>query len=201
MLNLHLKTAAEVEPIELDDLKMHIGITGTDEDDYLSSSIIPSARASAENDLDLALITQTREWVWDGGFPKTGQLRFPVSPLQSVTAVKYIDTDGVTQTWADTNYHVETRGQFGRLWLADGISWPTDIQPSRPGVAWIEFVAGYGANPDDVPANIRNMTMMMAAHIYGHRDPTITGTIIQEVPEHLLKMVWQNRAYDFELSP
>ena len=201
MLNLNLKTAPESEPIELDELKAHLRDKGIDEDNYLSSVIIPSARASVEAALSRALITQTWEWVWDGGFPATGRLKFPLPPLQSVEAVKYIDTDGTTQTWASSNYTVETRGEFGRLWLADGIAWPTDLKLSQPGVAWIEFIAGYGDEPDTVPGGIRNLVLMMAAHLYQQREPTVTGVTISKVPFHIDLMTWQYRALDFELSP
>tara|TARA_R110000765_G_scaffold241532_2_gene344071 strand:- start:664 stop:1266 length:603 start_codon:yes stop_codon:yes gene_type:complete len=200
MLNLSLIAAAENQPLEIDEVKAHLRITGTDEDDYLAGVILPSAVASVEDALSRPLVTQTWEWVWDGGFPAAGMLQFPLPPLIGVTHVKYKDTDGVEQTWAASNYNVEVRGMYGRLWLADGVTWPT-VQDNVPGVAWVRFTCGYGTDGDDIPGPIRNLVLLMCGHLYQNREPTITGSTITEVPLAWLSLVMQNRALDFVHAP
>ena len=201
MLNLSLITPPAQEPLETEEVKDHLRITGTDEDPYISTIILPSARMSVEDALNRALINQTWEWVFDGGFPGSGMLHFPKAPLDSVTHVKYTDTSDVEQTWASSNYTVETRGEFGRLWLADGITWPEDVKLSTPGVAWIRFVAGYGDDGDDVPAGIRHLILLMCGHIYKHREITVTGTIITDIPQTWQYLVIQNMVRDYAHLP
>ncbi len=202
MLNLSLlndDTPAQL-PITVEQLKVHLRVTHIHEDEYLQTIIIPSAVASVEADLRRALITQSWEWVFDNGFPGTGMIKFPKPPLQSVTHVKYLDTAGATQTFASSNYTVETRGTFGRLWLNDGITWP-DTQIQTPGSAWIEFVAGYGDDQDNVPGGICGLIMLLAAHIYENREPSVTGTIVSKIPFNLEYLAATHRAWDFARLP
>jgi len=201
VLNLSLITKPLQEPLTVQEVKDHLRITGTDEDAYLSTIILPSARMSVETALNRALISQTWEWVFDGGFPASGILRFPKGAFQSVTYIKYTDSDGAEQTWASTNYNTDTRGQFGRLWLADGITWPTGLQESTPGVAWIRWIAGYGDDGDDVPASIRHLILLMCGHIYQHRELTVTGMTITDIPNTWDAMVMADRVLDFEHAP
>lgn len=199
-VNLKRTVAPTVEPLKADLLRVHLRQDGSDEDAYLKDIIIPSARISIERATGLALVNQTWEWYWDGGFPAVGVLRFPLNPLSSVVAVKYLDTDGNTQTWATSNYTVATKGPVGRLWLNDGITWP-DVQINTPEVAWIEFVAGHGALAADVPTDLVHLVMLMAEHIYTHRGPVITGTVVHEIPKTLDYMVDQARVLDFSPTP
>jgi uncharacterized phiE125 gp8 family phage protein len=201
MLNLSLITPPEQEPLEVEEVKSHLRITGTDEDAFIASIILPSARESVEVALNRALISQTWEWVFDGGFPGSGTLHFPKGSLQSVTHVKYTNTADVETTWADSNYTVETRGEFGRLWLKDGITWPDDVKLSTPGVAWIRFVAGYGDDGDDVPAGIRHLILLMCGQIYEHREPTVTGTTVMDIPLTWRYLVTQHMIRDFAHLP
>jgi len=200
-LNLSLITAPLQEPLEVAEVKDHLRITGIDEDAYLQNIILPSARMSVEVALNRALINQTWEWVWDGGFPASGALHFPKPPLSSVTYIKYTDTSDVEQTWSSANYQTDTRGEFGRLWLTDGTVWPNDVKLSTPGVAWVRFVAGYGADGDAVPASIRNLVLLMCGHMYQNREPTVTGTIVTKIPYAFQYLVAQHMARDFEHLP
>ena len=195
-INLNLKAAPEAEPVIVDLMRKHLRMDATDEDDYLGSIIIPSARQSIEGALGQGLITQTWEWFWDGGWPATGVLVFPIGPVLSVTSVKYLDVDGVEQTWASSNYTVAIKSDRQRLWLNESVVWP-DVDTQRPEVAWIDFQVGYGPDPDDVPAKIRHLVLLMGEHIYTHRGPVLTGTAVHEVPKTLDYLVEQCRTRDY----
>lgn len=202
-LNLSLVASTgepEQWPVKVEEMKAHLKITHVDEDDYIQDVIIPSAVASVEADLRRALITQSWEWVFDNGFPATGMIQFPKPPLQSVTSVMYLDTDGASQTFASSNYTVGIKGTFGRLWLNESITWP-DTQIQTPESATITFVAGYGNDQDDVPGGIRSLIMLLGAHIYENRQPTVTGTIISKIPFNLEYLASTHRAWDFAALP
>lgn len=195
-INLNLKTAPVKEPITVETLRAHLRKDDTDEDQYLNEIIIPSARQSVEEALGQGLITQTWEWYWDGGWPATGVLVFPIGPVLSVTSVKYLDVDGTEQTWASSNYTLAIKSDRQRLWLNESVVWP-DVDTQRPEVAWAEFVVGHGTDPDDVPAKARHLVLLMAEHIYEHRGPVLTGTAVHEVPKTLDYLVEQCRTRDY----
>ncbi len=195
-INLNRKTAPAKEPVTVDTLRAHLRKDDTDEDTYLGDIIIPSARRSVEHALGQGLVTQTWEWYWDGGWPGVGVLEFPIGPVLSVNSIKYLDADGVETTWATSNYTVAIKGPIQRLWLNESIVWPT-VKRQTPEVAWVDFDVGYGANPDDVPAELRHLVLLMAEHIYEHRGPVLTGTVVHKVPHTLDYLVDQHRTLDF----
>lgn len=116
-----------VEPVTLSEakawLKADSGVT--DEDDAISGLIV-AAREHCESVLGHALLEQTQEYVLDD-FPRgLSYIELPRAiPLQSVTHVKYKDSDAVITTWATTEYLVDTDSRPGRVVLAYNKSWPT----------------------------------------------------------------------------
>src|SRR4030067_2296692 len=94
---LTLITACAEERIPTEEAKASPSLrVSTSTDDTDIAMLITAARKMAETYTLHALVTQTWELVLDG-FP-TGGIVVPMPPLQSVTSVKYIDTDGVQQT-------------------------------------------------------------------------------------------------------
>ena len=107
--------------------------------------------AMAEAHLQRALLTQTwklslSDWADVMALPMAG-------PLQSVTHIKYYDTDGVQQTLSSSYYTVHTGAEPGAVALAPGYSWPT-VQPYRHLPIEITYVCGWTA-ATSVPEVIR----------------------------------------------
>ena len=174
-----LKTAPAAEPISLDEAKRHvrIDIDETDHDDYLHD-LITVAREQVEMITWRKLITQT--WYgylqdWPGG----KYIELPFGKLQSVTAIKYTDVDGDESTWSSDEYIVGTDYQKGRVTLADGYTWPTEVlYPSNP--IEIEFVCGYGLAVS-VPAQIKHAMKMIVSELFENRETSIIGTTFNEM--------------------
>jgi len=111
----------------------------------------------------------------------------PYGSLQSVTEITYKNTDGDSNTFSTDDYIVESDTDPGRVVLAYGESWPSiTLYPSNP--IRIEFVCGYGDARTDVPESIRNAAKLIVADMFEHREPTVTGTVVQKLPtvENLL---------------
>ena len=171
-MRLELVTAPATEPVSLTDAKLHLRVEGSEEESAISLAIT-RARTEAEDRLGRALITQTWTLYLDS-FPASGEIVFPLPPLQSITSVKYVDTDGVLQTLATTEYVVDTSGEKGRLYLDWEKSWPSiRLQPNA---VQVEFVAGYGV-ASAVPAPFRAWILTRIGDHYAHREGTVTGTI------------------------
>ena len=178
-MGLTLITAPSIEPITLSDAKLHARID-TSADDTIVTRLIQAARERAEFETRHALITQTWDYTLDG-FPadRLCRIELPLPNLISVTSIKYIDTDGVLQTWAASNYKVHTNYIPGQISTAYAIQWPTSR--AEADAVTIRYVAGYGASASNVPQSIISAMHLMIAHWYEHRS-AVEEVSMTEVP-------------------
>lgn len=106
-----LITPPSEEPLTLTEVKLHLRVENTD-DNALITALIVAAREQAESITARALCTQTWELVLDA-FPEACVLRH--SPVQSVTSVDYIDTDGASQSLTLTDTLLDSDNTPGYL--------------------------------------------------------------------------------------
>lgn len=163
-------TDAAAEPVTLTEAKAHLRVTDTAEDDYIAG-LIATARQSVEAFAGRALITQSwvlrlDHWPRDACRP---WVDLPRPPLIAVTGVKIYDAAGAATVWEPAQYGVDLLSAPGRLYRAPGSLWP---EPGRS-VAGIEiaFDAGYGDQPTDVPAGLRQGLLIQLAHLFENREP------------------------------
>ena len=155
-------------PIDLAYVKRHARIETTDEDDDIQSKINAAVRF-VERQYSLAAITQTWTMTLDR-FPADGRIYLPVRPVQSITSLKYTDTDGDQQTWSGANY---------RLLDADGLrpyityiyngAWPSSVRTDLDSIE-VVWSAGYGDSAADVPADFRHALAVLVATYFGNRE-------------------------------
>lgn len=134
--------------------------------DPLLSMLIQAARQHAETHLKRAIITQTVELHLDA-FPC---LVIKLPPLQTVSSIKYYDTNGVLQTLAADQYLVDTTSIPARITPAYGLVWP--ITQWRTNAVTVQFVAGYGA-ASAVPACIKNWMLIRIKTLWDQRDQLV----------------------------
>lgn len=148
------------------DVKTHLRVEHTDEDDLIDVYLGAAIRA-AEERLRRQLITAT--WVLKlDDFPDDGVIELPRPPLQSVTSIQDVDTEGTTQTLDSGEYDVDTASDPGRILLGYQKTWPT-VRDQRHAVT-ITYVAGYGDEPEDVPADYRLAIKILTADWYRNRE-------------------------------
>lgn len=200
---LKLVTPPASEPITLAQFKTHARIVTAQDDTYISTVIIPSARRKIENELRKVLITQTWTMFRDNfpGFdPRYERSDFPTillpnPPFQSIVSFQYYDTFGVLQALTQTQPNGEMADptiQYGyQLDPGSGQQpcrldppWAKPWPPARrmPLALQITFVAGYGpfgspVNYVDggIPDDIINAIYLQGAHLYFNRE-AITET-------------------------
>jgi len=197
-MGLKLITEPAAEPITLAEAKSHLRITEADED-ALIETWIKAAREYCEGYQNRAYITQTWELALDR-FPGEGLrpyslsqilitdsvgtseriIRVPLPPLQSVTSIKYYDTEGTEKEFSSDDYEVDTYNQPGRISLGYGKSWPSETLRPVNGVI-IEFKAGYGDTADTVPAKVKQAIKVLIGELYEHREVTDVKEL-KEVP-------------------
>jgi uncharacterized phiE125 gp8 family phage protein len=187
---LTLVTGATDEPIRLDEAKLHVRRTDIEDDDeYFDTFLIPAVRARAEQQTGRQLLTATWDWVLDR-FPcdATEALIVPKAPLQHVSSISYIDSDGATQTWSSSNYLVDAPGAVtvatdvykvlgttvtrGRITPAYGLTWPTTR--SQMNAVTIRFLAGYGT-ASDVPYQLKRAMLLDLGTLFENREDMVVG--------------------------
>lgn len=129
-------------PITLSEAKSYLKVDH-DDDDTLIDQLTRAATEFVESTLGYALITQTIKAVYDDW-----EIVLPLSNVQSVTSVKYYDVDNTQQTWASSNYLIDSDGKPNCITKKTSVSWPTLYD--RPSAVEVIYIAGYGDDSGDV---------------------------------------------------
>jgi len=147
-----LVTAPTCYPVTLAEAKAHLKVTWSEEDAIIYA-LIRAATEKAEQYTGRKLVYQTHKLfleAWTGDDPNryfTGGFYLPWGTLQSVTHIKYTDTDDDQETWdSSTEYEIDTDSDPGRVMLAYNKSFPTAaLRPYNP--IEIQFVCGWYHGP------------------------------------------------------
>jgi len=186
---LKLITPPATEPVSLAEVKTHLRVDITDDDDLITALVV-AAREYCEAFQNRAYITQTWELTLDE-FPET-PLVIPKPPLQSVSSVKYIDYEGTETVFDAANYIVDTSSEPGRLTLAYGVTWPTVTLQRLNGVK-ITFTAGYGDSASDVPQTVKQAILLLVGHWYENREASLVGSVSREIEFAVHALLWPER--------
>lgn len=167
MSALVMITAPAVEPVTLEEARDHLRVD-SDAEDALISELIAAARQWCEQHTGRQFVTATFDWHVD---MLAGTLEVPRAPLQSVTSITYLDSDGAQQTLAGATYRVDAYSIPARLALGYAQSWPALYGVVN--AATVRFVAGYGDAAQDVPAPIRQAILLLTAELYEQRQESV----------------------------
>lgn len=168
-MGLSLVTAPTIEPVSLAEAKAHLRVTEPTDDASIAGYIL-AARGWAEGYLRGSLTTQTWDYTIDYSWPLVRvedclysyRIGLPLQPVQSVTHVKYVDTDGATQTLSAALYteHLDRPVPF--IEQAYNATWPS--VRSVPAAITVRFVAGH--LPEKVPDEIRSAIKLHVEILY-----------------------------------
>jgi uncharacterized phiE125 gp8 family phage protein len=161
------------EPVTLEEAKLSARVSGIDEDGLIESWII-LARELVEIDSRRALLAQTVKLYMDRLPERTIYLERP--PVQSVTSIQYVDTDGSLQTLSATKYVTDLVSEPCRLTPAYGIIWP--FTRWQTNAVTITFVAGWAA-VNLVPERAKQAIKLLVGHWYRNREAV--GTVAPEI--------------------
>lgn len=169
------------EPVSVATAKSYLRVTGTSED-ALIGMLVKAAREQGEQISRQAYITQTLTQVEDE-WPEDYILPIRCTPLQSVTSIAYVDSDGVSYTWTD--YRLDISRQPGSI-IFDSL--PSESL-RESGAITVTYVAGYGASSTDVPNRIIQAILMLVAYWYENRE---AGNVPDDIRSMFLadRQVW-----------
>lgn len=190
MSSLTLITGSIVEPVSLAEAKAQCRVTASDEDGMMAGLLL-AAREHCENHTHRVFSTQTFALSVDQRWPTVFNYRnvdrhrrivLPKPPAQSVVNVSYVDTFGATQVLDPSQYQFSKGTLHGFIDQAYGVCWPAVRR--QPDAITVQFVAGYGTNPSNLPESIRQAILMLIAHFYQNRE-AVVGTDARVSPIEL----------------
>lgn len=169
------------EPVSLVEAKASLKVDDIAEDGLITT-LIGAARLHIEGVTGRALLAQSWRLVLDD-WPDDRQVTLPVTPFVAVTDITAFDLGG-------TGHEVPLE-QFlsepDRLLLPRTIS-GMPIMRDRQGIE-IDYVAGFGSEPEDVPADMRQALLMLVGYWFEHRDAVIVAGSGAVVPTGFDRLV------------
>lgn len=175
-----VQTAAPAqEPVTPSDLYLRSRIDPADDGGMLEGSmiqlLIAAARRHAEAYTNRSFITQSWKLVIDcfpsGDDGYFGMIQLDNGLVQSIDSIGYLAMDGTQQTLPAQNYIADLSGCPARITPVFGRIWP--ITMPQIASVWVNYTAGYGNNPTDVPEGIRDWIAMRVGSIYQNREEVI----------------------------
>ncbi|MFI0847878.1 hypothetical protein [Mesorhizobium sp. IMUNJ 23232] len=171
-------SAPLVEPITLAEVKAALAVIGSADDDLLQR-LITAAVASfdgADGKLARPLIEQRWRLSMDR-FP-VGVIRLPLPPVISVETISYVDTSSEDQEIDPSEYSVSGLGSTDHAIISPVSRWPTGTAVA------IEFTAGFGDDPEDVPQDVRDALIATVGSRFAWREASILAQgSLSENPE------------------
>jgi uncharacterized phiE125 gp8 family phage protein len=181
-----------VEPVTLNEAKLHCRIDGSTED-ALITSLIRVAREYCETFTGRAFVNRNVIYAMDR-WPSRGQIILPRPPVTSVTSVQYYDIEGAPVTLtAGTDYIADADSEPGRIVLPSGKAWPSarlhTVNPIR-----ITYVAGYGETSASVPEYIKAAIKLCVGNWYENREAVLpAGLVGKTLPMGVESLLYQEQ--------
>ena len=172
-MNVRTITKPQVEPIPLAEAKIHLRVDHNDEDGEIGRKI-REARVYCEKIAGRAFITRTLAGTLDE-FPtdNSGELLLPHAPASEIVSIQYYDADNVQQTLDPADYEFDPTSEPARLRPAVGSSWPATYE--RYAAVEIQWKAGFGDDPTDVPDDVRSAIKLALGDLYENRESIVLG--------------------------
>lgn len=169
-------TAPTSDLITLAEAKAQLRVFHSD-DDALISRLMAAATATIEgpNGIGIVLLSQTWRATFNGF--SNGCLMLGLGPVREITSVTYTDADGDTQTVSDEALDYDLDAMPVRI--RPTAHWPSTAL--KQGAAKVTFEAGFGDDPEDVPADLIHAILMLIAQWYENREASSAHTL-RDVP-------------------
>lgn len=152
-----------VEPVSLAEMKAHLRLSSTDEDDLIGKLII-AARLTIEAAAGCELISQ-RWRIALNRWPSDGIIRLPLKPLISCDAVRVYSDATTSATLPSSQIYIDKLASPPRIVL---LTIPADPGRASGGIE-IDVTVGFGTSATSAPENLRQAVMRLAARWFERR--------------------------------
>ncbi|KAJ56577.1 gene transfer agent protein [Actibacterium mucosum KCTC 23349] len=150
-----------------DHMRLGTGFADDGAQDALLEALLRAAMAAVEGRTGKALLTRSVSWTitaWRDGCRQA----MPVAPVAAITAFRVVDRDGMIATVDTSAYGLEPDTHRPHL-VSAGANLPLIPIGGR---AEVVFDAGFGATWAEMPADMAQAVMLLAAHYHEHRAAT-----------------------------
>jgi uncharacterized phiE125 gp8 family phage protein len=155
-----IRTTTPLEPVTLAEAKQHLRVTWSNED-ALIELYIKAARESCEDRLECTLPVTSWRLTLDAFAPA---IRLPRGQVTAVTAVRFVDAAGVSQTLAPQEYALNIASTQACIVPAYGKAWP--VTRAQINAVEVEYTAGSG-NP---PTALKAWMLLALGDMYANRE-------------------------------
>jgi uncharacterized phiE125 gp8 family phage protein len=175
-------------PVQIfkDHLRLGTGFADDGVQDGLAESCLRAAMAAIEARIGKALLSRNFRLVLQGWRDPAAQA-LPLAPVSAVVSVTLVEAGGATQLVAPARYRVKADQHRPRL-AGVGL-----LLPSVPmdGQVEIVFTAGFGASWANLPADLAQAVLLLAAQLYETRHE-VGGAAVLPVTVQALIEKWRN---------
>jgi uncharacterized phiE125 gp8 family phage protein len=205
--SLRVISPPAVEPVDIDTVRRHCRVDSHHDDDLLAM-YSAAARELAENWLNRACITQELLFSLSNSPPPTASplvpqslivfplnwppvIRKPISipraPCKSVSSVMWGQVGDLTPADPEQDYILNLEVQPAQIMLK------APLVPMIPAYAMqMQYIAGYGDGPADVPGPIRTGILMLTAALFEGR-----GDVASPLPDAAWAIMTPYRLWQF----
>ncbi len=175
MRSYEVKTVSTIDILTTAEVKAHLKVD-TAADDTLIDNLRDAATNSAQEYTN-RFFTSTTLTQYADKWSEIAELY--KSPLQSITHIKYYDSDDSLQTLSSDVYNSDGSAMPARIALAVNQSYPTTSD--RIAAIRVEYIVGVTA-ANLVDNAIKQAVLLTIGHWYQNREAVIVGRIATELP-------------------
>lgn len=166
--------SVSTEPVSLETARLHLrldteGSPPTHPDDALVTALITVAREAVENFTEQTVAVNDFQLKLD--FFKDLQIDLGTYPVNSVTSITYVDTDGATVTMPSADYVLDTFSKPAQIALAFDKTWPA--VRNQPNAVTVTFEAGYTGDTspvsNELPKALKQAMLLTITDLYENR--------------------------------
>lgn len=173
------------EPVSLARMKGFLRIEDEAEDGLIEA-LIAAARVHVESLTGRALLAQTWRVVRDG-WPEGRAIRLPVSPMIELTQIRAYDAAGTAHRLDIEQFLPDGQAVPARIIMPERIE-GAPVLRERMGIE-IDYVAGFGSEPEAVPGDLLQSLMTLVAYWYENRDAVLVSGAGAAVPAGFERLV------------
>ena len=169
-------TAAATVLITTADAKAFLKVDISD-DDILIDNLVSAATESAQEYTNRFFIDTT---LLQYGTKFSDLTELLKSPVDSITHIKYYDSDNAQQTLSSSVYSLIPAIEPSLISLSVSQSYPSVAD--RTDAIECKYVVGYGAASTDVPNAIIEAVYLTIGHWYQNRTAVVVGSQVNALP-------------------
>jgi uncharacterized phiE125 gp8 family phage protein len=172
------------EPVSLVQAKLHLRVEADDDtEDGLIESLVTAARIHIEGVTGRALLEQSWRLVRDD-WPANGIVTLPIGPVSAIDEIRTYDAAGEPHVIDLDGVLLDGQGTPPRVVLPGNRA----AIRTRLGVE-IDYTAGYGEVPEDVPADLIQALLTLIAYWYENRDAVLVVGATGVIPSGFDRMI------------